>query len=140
MYTPIPGFVHLHAYRPQTRAVPPHQARPHEATPHAELSAADLPAESSIRAEVTALARLAIDVVGGLRPVSHLDEERFDTAVLRHLRAWRRRSGQGGHGARMLRLHVRADGEFFGTAQVGPRHHAFTGTADGDHLTSFRVI
>lgn len=138
MYTPLPGFVHLHALVPDTAAAPHGARRMEGRSPRAQL-----------HATASGLVRFALDIVGGLRPLSQLDNAPFAPPIHLHLRAWRRR---GFRGARLARIHVRDNGEFFGTAHVGPgvQQRAFIGTLspsastgweqERDWLRTFRLI
>ncbi|RNE48746.1 hypothetical protein [Corynebacterium alimapuense] len=55
------------------------------------------------------------------------------------LRAARGQSTASGP-VRMDTLHLRADGEVFGTAVSGGRAHAFTARVADNRMTSFRVL
>ncbi|WP_308607143.1 hypothetical protein [uncultured Corynebacterium sp.] len=127
MYTPIPGMSHLQLY------VAPQRIR-YEREP----TAGDL----ATRDEIHGLVVIVLEVAAALRPMGHLNNPRFAPEIITHVRAWRK-----AHTALELRggmaltsLHARANGEFFGSVLIGSHQRAFTGSAAGRHLRSFRLL
>ncbi len=125
MYAPIPGFTHLRVY------VPPDPVRYNRATPSDE---------DRTRRRTLELVHIVLEVAAGLRPLTHLNNDRFSAAVMLHIRAWSRGRSQRAIGCQLLSLHCQPSGEYFGSASMGSNRHAFTGRYDGEALTSFRLI
>lgn len=127
MYRPVPGFAHLKLYSA------PDKVR-YERVP----STADILARDAIHDLVV----IAVEVAAGLRPLQHLRRDRFEDTIRLHLRIWKKsRAIDSGSGSgELLSLHARADGEYFGSARIADRRHAFTGSAEGERLLSFRII
>ncbi|WP_156227054.1 hypothetical protein [Corynebacterium comes] len=82
--------------------------------------------------------RIALETAFGMRPVPQLKPAQFATPVRLHVAA-RQRQGVRGP-VRVDTLHLRADGEIFGTAVSGGRAHAFTARVAERRLVSFRVL
>ncbi|MGX1738480.1 hypothetical protein ACWIB8_04815 [Corynebacterium flavescens] len=127
MYQPIPGFAHLKLYRA------PDEVR-YERVP----AAADIIARDSIRELVT----IAVEVAAGLRHLQHLRRDHFDEAIGLHLRLWKKAHGidSGAASGELLSLHARSHGEYFGSARIAQRRHAFTGSAANGKLLTFRLL
>ena len=94
--------------------------------------------------EVSALVRVALDSVFGLRPVSHLHPRRFEVPVRAHIAA-RRRQGPPGV-AKLRSCHVQIRGgtaEVWGSISVDERAAAYAArlVEDGGwRMLSFRVL
>lgn len=124
MLSPIPGLTHLKVLVPRPPLI---DAAPPQSPP------AD---GSRRRAEM--LVRLALETAFGMRPVPQLKANQFATPVRLHVAA-RQRQGIRGP-VRVDTLHLRDDGELFGTAVSAGRAHAFTARVSGRQLVSFRVL
>lgn len=127
MYTPIPGMSHLQLY------VAPQRIR-YEREP----TVRDL----ATREEIHGLVVIVLEVAAALRPLSHLNNPRFAPEITKHVRAWRKaQAASETRGGMTLRsLHARSNGEFFGSVLMGTTRRAFTGSASGRYLRSFRLL
>lgn len=125
MLTPVPGLTHLKVLTPSPSPV---DAAPPPPPPP--------PDGSQRRAEV--LVRLALETAFGIRPVPQLKSTQFAPQVRLHAAA-RQRQGIRGP-VRVDTLHLRADGEIFGTAVSAGRAHAFAARMAQRRLVSFRVL
>ncbi|WP_040085089.1 hypothetical protein [Corynebacterium humireducens] len=125
MLSPVPGLTHLKVLTP---APPPADATPPPPPPRG----------TGVQRRAEALVRIALETAFGMRPLPHLRPTEFDGPVRVHVAA-RQRQGMRGQ-VRLDTLHLRADGEVFGTAVSGGRAHAFTGRVAERRLVSFRVL
>lgn len=126
MLYPIPGLTHLKYLVPEPLPVP--------GTPKAPIPR-----------EVSALIRVALDSVFGLRPVSQLHPKRFDASVRTHVVA-RQKAGPVGV-VKLLSCHVQMGegaAEAFGSVVLGVRTTAYAAQlreSDGIwRMRSFRVL
>ena len=124
---PIPGLSYLQLFVP---------ADPINYPPPEEHD------DEKIRAQIRPLVQVAVEVAAGSRPLSHLKPARFNAPVRRHLSAWLRAAPlpTGAPGGKVHSVHARDDGEYFGTAEIGGHHYAFTGSLQGNTLQSFRLL
>ncbi|MDO5032101.1 hypothetical protein [Corynebacterium sp.] len=105
-------------------------------------------ADRAAREEIRGLVIIALEVAAGMRPVRHVERQRFPPELPMHLRVWSESlTQQPATGAFLERypmeltsLHARANGEFFGSACLDGRQHAFTGMARAGRLRSFRML
>ncbi len=127
MYIPIPGMSHLQLY-----------AAPQRIRYEREPTAGDL----ATREEIRGLVVIVVEVAASLRPLSHLDSARFAPEISTHIRAWKKAQPADESRGRIAlsSLHARANGEYFGSAVIGGQQRAFTGSASGRHLRSFRML
>ena len=127
MYTPIPGMSHLQLY------VAPQRIRYDR-----EPTAADV----ATRSDIHGLVLIALEVAATLRPMHHLDKNRFAPEIVTHIKAWLKGQPTSGKRGRfsLTSLHARANGEYFGSAFIGGQQRAFTGAATGRYLRSFRLL
>lgn len=125
MLSPVPGLTHLKVLTP---AAPPAEPSP---TPPP-------PSSDDRRRQAAALVRIALEAAFGMRPATRLKPAQFATPVRVHAAA-RQRQGVRGP-VRVDTLHLRADGEVFGTAVSAGRAHAFTARVAERRLVSFRVL
>lgn len=131
MLIPVPGLTHLKVLVP----TPPLINVPLGAPP-------PLPPVRQETGRATPLVRVALEVAFGMRPLQQLTKRRFDPGVRVHITARRRasKSPTSGGAVRVDTLHLREDGEIFGTAVAGGQAHAFTARVADNRLTSFRVL
>ncbi|MCG7247672.1 hypothetical protein QP414_09385 [Corynebacterium simulans] len=127
MYSPIPGFSHLKLYTAPDRVR--YERKPTEE----DLSA---------RKEILDLVVFALEVTGGLRPLHHLAGNKYNRDIKVHLRAWalNHRPHDRPLRAQLRSLHARANGEFFGSADIGGKRHGFTGSFKHNRLEEFRLL
>lgn len=126
MLYPIPGLTHLKYLVPTVVPMPE-------------------PVREPVPREVSALVRVVLDSLFGLRPVSQLHPKRFDIAVRTHVAA-RQKAGPVGV-AKLLSCHVQMRGdlaEVFGSIRFGGRATAYAaqlGESDGIwKMLSFRML
>lgn len=131
MLIPVPGLTHLKVLAPTPPFIDDTVATPPPASPARQGSGNALP-----------LVRVALEVAFGMRPLQQLTKQRFDAGVRVHIAARRRatRSPASRGAVRVDTLHLREDGEIFGTAVAGGQAHAFTARVADNRLTSFRVL
>ncbi|QCB27885.1 hypothetical protein [Corynebacterium endometrii] len=126
MYTAIPGFAHLKLYVPEDRVV---YSRPSHVT------------DVRTRKIATRLVSLAVDVAAGQRAITHLPHKHFHPTIKLHLGTWiRAHELKRKREAKVRSIHIRPNGEIFGTAGIGSAQHAFTGSIEGEKLVSFRLL
>lgn len=126
MYSAIPGFAHLKLFVPQDRVI---YSRPAHAT------------DIHTRKLTNRLVCLAVEVAAGKRSILHLSHKHFHPTIKLHLGTWMRTNGvNSANDAKVQSLHIRPNGEYFGTALIGDKQHAFTGAIDEDKLESFRLL
>lgn len=128
MLTPVPGLTHLKVLVPPTPLIDVTPPPPRHNTP-------------AVQHRASGLVRIALEVTFGMRPPTQLTRRSFADPVRKHISA-RLRSGVGaGRGpVRIDTLHLREDGEIFGTAVAAGHAHAFAARLDGQQLASFRVL
>jgi hypothetical protein len=124
MLSPVPGLTHLKVLIP----------RP----PLVDVAPPPPPPADGQQRRAESLVRIALETAFGMRPVPQLKAAQFATPVRLHVAA-RQRQGIRGP-VRVDTLHLRADGEIFGTAVSAGRAHAFTARVAGRQLLSFRVL
>lgn len=128
MLTPVPGLTHLKVLIPPTPLIDVAPPPPRHHT-------------SPVQHRATGLVRIALEVTFGMRPATQLTRRSFADPVRKHIGARLRSGRAAGRGpVRIDTLHLREDGEIFGTAVAAGHAHAFAARVDGQQLASFRVL
>lgn len=125
MYMPLPGYSHVKLLAPIDRITYAHRA-----------SLVD----SRTMVKLRDIVMFVVEVAARRRNLTRFDEERFDPSIYLHLRAWLRTADPSIAACDILSIHAQPSGEFHGSALIGNRRHAFTGTFDGTRLGSFRLL
>lgn len=126
MLVPIPGLIHLKYLVPDDPVLPRRHREP-------------------VPREISALVRVALDSVFGIRPVTHLHPRRFGAPVRAHITA-RRKQGLPGV-AKLISCHVQVragTAEVYGSVAVDGRSTAYAARLDESdgmwRMLSFRVL
>ncbi|MFC6147575.1 hypothetical protein [Corynebacterium nasicanis] len=124
MLSPVPGFTHLKVLTP--------------APPLIDAPPPPAPRETGAQRRAEALVRIALEAAFGLRSLHQLRPAQFSGPVRLHVAARQRITARAP--VRVDTLHLRADGEIFGTAVSAGQAYAFTGRVEDIRLLSFRVL